>query len=114
MVDSVPRSVSSVLLVDWPSPDVPTTLREAGYAVFIKNGPGADDFAPARPEKVDLVYVHRPIGELPAIVEAASRLGAHTVWRESPSDEARGIVEAAGLRYVGQPYLPDAVRSLQR
>ena len=112
MTEDLLRSVRSVLLVDWPSPDVPDTLRAAGYEVYVKNGPGPDDFDPARPDHVDLVYSHRPLVELPGIVAAAAQLGAKAVWLQTGSDEAREIVESAGLRYVDEPYIADAVRSL--
>jgi hypothetical protein len=106
------RSARSVLLVDWPSRDVPDALADAGYAVFVKNGPGPTDFNPAPPEQVDLVYCHRPLEELPGIVALAQELGARAVWCQSPSAKARRIAEAAGLRYFGEEYIADAVRRL--
>jgi hypothetical protein len=30
----------SVLLIDWPSRDVPATLAAAGFTVIVKGGPG--------------------------------------------------------------------------
>ena len=135
----------SVLLVDWPSSAIPDTLTKAGYTVFAKAGPEPDNFSVrelrdgeievrrlgGRPERVDLVYVHRPLAELPGIVAMATALGATAVWYQSglagdgtkdptgcwlPPDaarEARGIVESAGLRYVDDVYLADAVRRSQ-
>ncbi len=55
--------------------------------------------------------------ELPEIVEQAQQLGAHAVWvqlRAAESQRARVIVETAGLAFVDGPYLPDAVRALNR
>jgi hypothetical protein len=77
------RSAQSVLLVDWPSRDVPDTLAEAGYAVFVKNGPGPEDFNPAPPEHVDLVYCHRPLAATSRKLasRAASLCGMLHVWR---------------------------------
>jgi predicted CoA-binding protein len=93
---------------------VPDTLAGAGYAVFVKNGPGPEDFNPAPPEHIDLVYCHRPLEELPGIVAQAKELGAQAVWCQSPSPEARRLVESAGLRYFGEEYIADAVRRLSR
>ena len=83
------------------------------------------------PEHADLVYTHRPVDELPEIAEFAKQLGATAVWIQSgrveggtpdkqgcwlPDDEsrrAREIVEAAGLTYIQEPYIVDAVRDLE-
>jgi len=139
-------NADSVVVVDWPSRDVPDSLTRAGLAVVVKGGPGLDDYSAyelsdgevvvrgvgRRPERADIVYSHRPIGELPGIVALAQQLGAKTVWRQSglagngakdpegcwvPEDEsreARKIVESAGLAYVDDTYIADAVRGLGR
>jgi predicted CoA-binding protein len=39
-----------------------------------------------RPAHVDLVYVHRPLDELPGILALARDLGAHTIWYQSGVD----------------------------
>ncbi len=137
-------AVRSVLVVDWPSRDVPDTLARAGYEVHVHGGPAPDDYSTYRrdgddvvveptgrpPERADLVYSHRPLAELPDIVETAQRLGAMAVWVQSgrtaegrrdprgcslpegESSQARALVEAAGLAYVDDRYLPDEVRGL--
>jgi predicted CoA-binding protein len=137
-------AVRSVLLVDWPSRDVPDTLVGAGYVVFVKGGPEPDNYSIHElsggqvavrpvghpPEQADLVYSHRPLGELSGIVKLAVELGAGTVWWQSglaaadvpdpkgcwvtadASRAAREVVESAGLRYVDDVYLADAVRQL--
>lgn len=133
-------AVRSILVVDWPTKDLPETLVRAGYAVFVKSGPGPDDFVEyaqvdgavgreqtARPTRVDLVHVYRPLEELPGFVELAVDLGASTVWVLSglapdgtrdrtgcwlppeASATARRLVEAAGLVYLDRPYILDAV-----
>jgi predicted CoA-binding protein len=128
-VEEILRAATSVLVVDWPSRDVPDTLARAGYAVFAKGGPGPDDYsvrelhgddvvvrdAGAAPKHVDLVYSYRPPEELPGIVAMATALGAATVWCQSPdpSGEARRVVEEAGLHYVDDVYIVDAVRRLR-
>jgi len=133
------RETKTVLLVDWPSREVPDTLARRGYTVISNDGPGKYnayevDGGVVRtrdvgrlPERADLVYAHRPIEELPEIVDTAKSIGAKAVWIQSGRDEsgaknprgcwfapmesskARGIVEAAGLRYIEAPYIADAV-----
>ena len=123
------RATKIVLVVDWPSRDVPDTLARAGYDVVVHGGPASDDYSTyvvddgevveqrtgTPPERADLVYSYRPVNELPDIVEQAQQLGAHAVWvqlRAAESPPARAIVETAGLAFVDGPYLPDAVRAL--
>ena len=131
----------SVVLVDWPSRDVPDALARAGLTVISNDGPdeynayelaGADirvRSVEGLPQRADLVYTHRPLEELPEIVETAKALGATAVWIQSgrdangakdprgcwlsPADaiKARGIVETAGLRFIDSPYIGDAARS---
>jgi hypothetical protein len=132
----------TVLLVDWPSRDVPDTLANAGYEVFVKGGPEPDNYSVyacrdgqvearkigRQPEHADLIYSHRPLDELPGIVAMATTIGAKSVWYQSglasdgakdrvgcwvPADashKARGIVESAGLHYIDNVYIADAVR----
>ena len=138
------KAANSALLIDWPSRDVPDTLARAGYAVFVKGGPEPGNYSAYEvsdgevvtrkvgrpPEKVDVVYSHRPVDELPGIVEMAKGLGARTVWCQSglasggendpkgywvpeeKSQEARKIVESAGLTYVDDAYIADVARQL--
>ena len=138
------KAASGVVVVDWPSSDVPDTLARAGYDVFVKGGPGPTDYnvrkhhddkivvepLGRRPERVDLIYVHRPLEELSGIVTLARQLGATAIWHQSglkarnvkdprgvwqaegPAREARRQVEEAGLTYVDDVYIADAVRSL--
>lgn len=133
------RDARSVLVVDWPSRDVPEGLVRAGFEVVVQGGPDTysrwqlRDGALARvpidgsPDHVDLVYCHRPIGELPGIVALAVRLGASALWRQSAlaaegvtdptgcwlpageSQEGRRLAESAGLAYVDDVYIADAV-----
>jgi hypothetical protein len=87
----------SVLVIDWPSRDVPAALAAAGLTVIVKGGPGPEDYTVwevtggepvtrplgRAPEHADLVYCHRPFAELPSIVAMAKGLGATAVWRQS-------------------------------
>jgi predicted CoA-binding protein len=131
MAGDILRATKTVLVVDWPSREVPETLARAGYDVVVRGGPGPEDHstyvvgdddevvvrrADSPPQRVDLVYCYRPLAELPAIVERAQRLGARAVWAQVPTEDAeaaRDLVEAAGLAFVDRPYLPDAVRALR-
>jgi predicted CoA-binding protein len=103
------RDASRILVIDWPSPDVPESLARSGHTVIVKGGPGPRDYN-ARdlrdgevvsralgdaPESVDLVYVYRPEAEIAGIVEMAKQLGAATLWCQSgrsgpESDDPQG------------------------
>jgi predicted CoA-binding protein len=86
-----------IVIVDWPSRDVPGALATAGFTVFVKGGPGPADFTAweisggqvttrplgGPPERADLVYAHRPLAELPSVISLARSLGAAAVWRQS-------------------------------
>jgi CoA binding protein len=134
----------NVLVIDWPSRDVPVSLVTAGFTVFGKGGPGPADYTvwgmasgePAsrplghEPDRVDLVYCHRPLAELPGIAALAARLGARALWWQTglagdgsrdpagcwappgESRRARELAGAAGLAYVGDVYIADAVRAI--
>lgn len=132
----------SVLLVDWPSRDVPNALARAGLTVVAQEGDDAyyaylpDGEMVTRsplesaPAAVDLVYAHRPVAELAGIVELARGLGARGVWMQSgrtrdgtrdprscwlevdEQGRAREIVERAGLEFVSEPYIGDLARSM--
>lgn len=98
-----------VLVIDWPSRDVPAALAFAGHTVFVKGGPGPADYTVweldrgepvARPlgrapDQVDLLYCHRPFDELPAIIAQAQRLGARALWWQTGLDSS-GARDPAG------------------
>src|SRR5215467_26920 len=87
----------SILVIDWPSREVPASLAAAGYTVIVKGGPGPADYTAwelsggepvtrpfgRAPGHADLVYCHRPLGELASIVAMAQSLGATAVWRQT-------------------------------
>ena len=142
--EEILKQARTVLVVDWPSRDVPDTLARAGFTVVVHGGPGPGDYSVqdvvdgavvprqlgAAPRHADLVYSYRPIGELPGIVASARKIGATAVWWQSglassgtsdpkgcwvaddDSRQARQIVESAGLDYLEQPYIADAVRRI--
>ena len=118
----------SILLIDWPSREVPDTLARVGLEVVSADGPETYDAyelhgggirvrrVDGPPERVDLVYAFRPTDELPEIVEQARALGAGAVWLEgvAPDDagRAREIVESAGMAFVTSPPIAEAARSV--
>jgi len=92
--ETILRAAESILVVDWPTEELPETLARAGYVVVVKGGPGPNDYVEyaaieggsfrlrplGRPDRVDLVHVFRPIEELPGFVELAVELGATAIW----------------------------------
>ena len=144
--DEILAAAHSVLVVDWPVREVPETLARCGLAVVVDGGPDPDDWqayrlegeevvvtrAPGPPERAELVYSHRPIDELPEILEMAAEVGATTVWVHSgrnadgvkdprgcwmppgQSARARALVEAADFTYVEEPYIVDVARRARR
>ena len=97
VASSILAGCRSVLVIDWPSRDVPATLAGAGLTVTVKGGPGPTDYTVwevadgepvtrqlgRAPDHADLVYCHRPFAELPSIIALAQRLGATAVWRQT-------------------------------
>jgi hypothetical protein len=103
------RTVQTILVIDWPSKDVPETLTRAGFHVVVRAGPGPEDYSAYEldssrnlaqslahdpgevvvrhigraPERADLIYSYRPLSELPEIIATAKRLGAQTIWTQS-------------------------------
>ena len=118
------RGASTILLIDWPSRDVPDSLARAGLQVTSEDGPGLYNAyqvdgvdvrrrrVEGRPARADLVYAHRPVDELTDIVEQAATLGARAVWLELGSPQARALVESAGLLYIDAPQIADAARAI--
>ena len=138
------NGVKTVLVIDWPSKEVPELLALAGFNVVVHGGPGPEDYSGYKvndnqvvsrrigrpPEHAELVYSYRPLSELPQTIAAAKQVRAKTLWTQSgvapdgqknqngcwlPNEElrsARNQVEAAGLIYITEPYIGDAVREL--
>jgi predicted CoA-binding protein len=103
------QSAKTILVIDWPSKDVPESLVRAGFEVIVRGGPGPEDFSVYElkgdaivgrrtgraPENVDLVYSYRPLGELPGITDFAVKLHAKAIWSQSGvlpngADDPRG------------------------
>lgn len=115
-------SIETILLIDWPDRSVPESFVRAGFRVFVRGGPGPQDFSTyelrdgevvarhigAAPERADLVYSYRPLGELPEIVALAQHLGAKAIWTQSNLDDvetqqARRLIESAALLHLTGP-----------
>lgn len=91
------KNARTILLIDWPSKDVPETLTRAGFGVFVRGGPGPEDYSVyelngsemvsrrtgCRPEQADLVYSYRPLAELAQTINEAKAVNAKTVWMQS-------------------------------
>lgn len=122
----------TVVIVDWPSREVPDTLALRGFTVIANEGPETYTAYEADgnevrtrsvdglPQSAELVYAYRPIDELPDIVQTATAVGATAVWLHSAGDlapadvsQARELVEQSGLVFVDEPYIVDAVRALR-
>lgn len=96
----------------------------------VKNGRVVSRHIGYPPECAELVYSYRPLSELSQTITAAKQVRATTLWTQSGvtsdrqddrkgcwlSDEAlrsaRNFVESAGLIYITEPYVGDAVREL--
>jgi hypothetical protein len=38
------KTANTILVIDWPSKDVPESLARAGFQVIVKGGPGPGDY----------------------------------------------------------------------
>jgi predicted CoA-binding protein len=128
------RGAHTILVIDWPSKDVPESLAGAGFEVIVRGGPGPTDYSVYErngaeiavrplgraPERADLVYCYRPLAELPAIIEMARQLGAKAIWPEfaqtggGEMESARRAVESAGLQFAGGSYIGEVAREIGR
>jgi len=103
------KNTRTVLLVDWPSKDVPEALALAGFQVYVHGGPGPTDYSVyelsngqvverhvgSPPGHAELVYSYRPFTELPEIIAAAKAVHAETIWTQSGS-RAAGVNDPKG------------------
>jgi predicted CoA-binding protein len=103
------QQTETVLVVDWPSKDVPESLVRAGLRVAVRGGPGPEDYSEYElkggevvirhtgrpPERAELVYSYRPWGELGEIVSTAQKLQAKTLWTQSGL-AAEGVKDPKG------------------
>jgi predicted CoA-binding protein len=91
------KSAHTILVIDFPSPDVPYALALAGFDVVVRGGPGPEDYSVYEvvegkvetrhtghpPQKADLVYAYRPLTEIQQVIATAKALQAKTIWTQS-------------------------------
>ena len=115
------NTVETVLVIDWPSREVPEMLARAGFHVVVRGGPGPADYSACEwnegevgarhsgvpPEAADLIYSYRPLSELPEIIALAKRLHAKTLWTQSG-------LSAAGVKDPRGCWVPEEELRLAR
>jgi predicted CoA-binding protein len=91
------KTADTILVIDWPSKDVPESLVLADFQVVVRGGPGPEDYSAYElshgkvvsrhlgrpPARADLIYSYRPLSELPEIITTAKALHAKTIWTQS-------------------------------
>ena len=91
------KTIKTILVIDWPSKEVPELLVLAGFHVVVQGGPGPEDYSVYEltngkvvtrhlgcpPDRADLIYCYRPLTELPQIIATAKGLQAKTIWTQS-------------------------------
>lgn len=111
--------IQSILLVDWPSRDIPLKLVQSGFTVFSYSPDGyhqafvtvtgnSNDelvFHPMNkpPVAVDLVMIYRPSEEHASIIrDHVIPLGAKVLWLQPPveSMETGKMAIEQGLTFV--------------
>src|ERR1700730_2261330 len=107
--ESILDAARTVLVVDWPSRDVPDTLVRSGFKVVVHGGPGPTDYSEyelhkgaigirrldSRPDRADLIFTFRPIEELTRIVTMAQELHTNAVWIQSGLTDT-GVKDSKG------------------
>jgi predicted CoA-binding protein len=119
------KTVDVVLVLDWPTKEVPESLTLAGFQVVVRGGPGPEDYSAyelnngeivvrrggRRPERADLVYAYRPFSDLPEIIATAKALQATTIWTQSGLSAA-GVKDSKGC-WVAEDELRSARNLVQ-
>jgi len=115
------KNIDTVLVIDWPSKDVPESLALAGFHVVVRGGPGPGDYSVYElnngkvvpqhlgrpPERAELIYSHRPASELAGIIATAKSLSAETIWTQSG-------LSAAGVNNPKGCWVPEQELRLAR
>jgi predicted CoA-binding protein len=115
------KTVETVLVIDWPTKDVPESLTLAGFHVVVRGGPGQGDYSfyelnngkvvtqhlGRPPERAELIYSHRPASELAGIIATAKGLGAKIIWTQSG-------LSAAGVNNPKGCWVPEEELRLAR
>jgi hypothetical protein len=93
----------NVLVIDWPSRDVPASLAFAGFTVLVKGGPGPADY--------NSWHIEDGEPRVTATGPRAQPRGPGLLPPPGESGQARDLAIAAGLAYVDDVYIADAVRA---
>jgi predicted CoA-binding protein len=115
------KNIDTVLVIDWPTKDVPESLAQAGFHVVVRGGPGPADYSVYEmnngkvvtqhlgrpPERAELIYSHRPASELAGLIATAKGLGAKTIWTQSG-------LSAAGVNNPKGCWVPEEELRLAR
>jgi predicted CoA-binding protein len=125
------RSARTVVVVDYPTEDVPIELARTGLTTIVHGGPEPENYTQyqrvgdevvtsylgRQPSEADIVYVYRPVDELAGIAAFARELGARALWvQHEPSAapdapaRAREIAHEVGLILVDDGDIVDAAR----
>ena len=121
MTAEILKGAKAIVVIDWPSKDVPDSLARAGLEVSVHGGPEPDNWSIQEvqdgevvgrgtgepPTQADIVYSFRPLSELPEVLEMADRVAAKAVWIQSGKDDA-GKPDPRGT------WLPDEDRRMAR
>jgi predicted CoA-binding protein len=121
------KAAKTILLVDWPNPDVPKSLLNAGFTVF-GYSPGkysaigqTDDgelvFSQLseQPVSVDIVNVYRPEAEHKAIiVNHVLPLNAKVLWLHPPvtPPTTAAIAKERGLIFIEGIDIAEVAKSI--
>jgi predicted CoA-binding protein len=121
------KGAKTVLLVDWPNPDIPRSLLNAGFMVFgyspgkysainqTNDGELIFSKLNEQPASVDIVNVYRPEGEHAAIINShVLPLKAKVLWLHPPVMSAKTAILAAehGITFVEDIDIAEVARSM--
>ncbi len=109
------KTVDTVLVIDWPTKEVPEILTLAGFHVVVRGGPGPEGYSAYElnsgevvvrhvgrpPERADVIYSYRPVSELPETIATAKALQARTIWTQSGLSAA-GVKDPKGCWVPGE------------
>jgi|SRR5580693_4999704 predicted CoA-binding protein len=123
------KGAKTILLVDWPNPDVPKSLLKAGLTVFgyspdkysaieqADNGELVFRKLDEQPTSVDIVNVYRPEAEHAAIIsDHVLPLKAKALWLQPPvmSAKTAAIVAGYGIIFVEGIDIAEVARSINK
>lgn len=107
------ENAKTILLVDWPNPEVPRSLLKAGFIVF---GYSPDRYSAIelddnenlvfrklddQPDSVDIVNVFRPEEEHAGIINSrVLPLKAKVLWLHPPVKSASTAALAGAITYI--------------